>query len=160
MDASIPIIRLWHTLLVPVQGDILDAQAERLASDVLHEVQITGAHHLIIDLSGVAFVDSHLCMVVANLSRAARFMGCSSAVTGLTPEIAMTLESMGLNVGTNETMRSLEDALEALGIGPHRERFSEEDDPHRDPSHPDDPRGRNDDDLVVRTILAHSGGTR
>ncbi len=136
-DAPIPIIRLWNTLLIPVQGDIGDAQADRLASDVLARIQDQGAAHVVIDLSGVAFLDSHLCMVVAHLAKAARFMGAVTVVTGLTPDIAMTLESMGLNVGTGRTMRSLEDALSSLGIHPHDQ----------------DDTTSADDDLVIRAVL-------
>lgn len=126
--APIPIIRLWDVLLVPMQGDLVDRQAERLRTDVLHKVQETGARHLVIDVSGVWLMDSHLCMVLAHLAKAARFMGASTIITGLSPDVALTLQSMGLHVGTGKTMRSLEDAFEDLQIVPRRSRRAEDDD--------------------------------
>lgn len=138
-SAPIPIIRLWDVLLVPMQGDLVDRQAERLRSDVLHKVQETGARHLVIDVSGVWLMDSHLCMVLAHLSKAARFMGASTIITGLSPDVALTLQSMGLHVGTGKTMRSLEDAFEELQIVPRRGR-------------------KNDDEDLVRRFLAGTSG--
>jgi rsbT antagonist protein RsbS len=136
--ARIPIIRLWDVLLVPIQGELIDRQAEQLRADVLHRVQETSASHLIVDVSGVWLMDSHLCMVLAHLAKAARFMGASTIITGLSPDVALTLQSMGLHVGTGQTMRSLEDAFEALHIMPRRV-------------------DRAEDEEVAKRILAGSG---
>ena len=118
--ASIPIIQLWDVLLVPIQGELLDRQAERLRADVLRRVQETGARHLFVDVSGVWLMDSHLCSVLAGLASAARYMGTATIITGLSPDIALTLQSMGLHVGTGRTLRSLEGAFESLGIRPSK----------------------------------------
>ena len=119
-DGSVPIIRLWDVFLVPVQGDILDHEAELLAAQLLSRIHEEGAAGLIIDLSGVWMLDSHLCAVVVTLSRAARFLGTPTMVSGLSPEIALTLQSMGLDFAAGKTTRSLEEALAAFGIEPRR----------------------------------------
>ncbi len=112
----IPIIRLWDLLLVPVQGDVDDSQAEGLVSDVLARVQRDGCAGLLIDLSGVWTLDSHLCSVMVRLSRAAALMGAQTIVSGMRPEIAMTIQTMGISLGGIQTVALLEDALEALGV--------------------------------------------
>jgi rsbT antagonist protein RsbS len=118
MDATnrIPIIRLWDLLLVPVQGDVDDAQAESLVSDVLGHVQREGCQGLLIDLSGVWTLDSHLCSVMVRLSRSAALMGARTIVSGMRPEIAMTIQTMGIELGGIRTVATLEDALEAMGV--------------------------------------------
>ncbi|MBK6920057.1 MAG: STAS domain-containing protein [Deltaproteobacteria bacterium] len=116
--APISIIRLWHVVLVPLQGEISDHHAEELTDRVLHHVARTGPRGLVIDLSGVALIDSHLCAVVANLATAARLMGTDSFVSGISPEIALTLETMGVSFDRISTVRNLEDALSSFDIAP------------------------------------------
>lgn len=116
----VPIIRLWDLLLVPVQGDIDDAQAEELVSDVLERVQRAGCDGLLIDLSGVWTLDSHLCSVMVRLSRSAALMGARTIVSGMRPEIAMTIQAMGISLGGIHTVATLEDALESMGVRSER----------------------------------------
>jgi rsbT antagonist protein RsbS len=113
---AIPIIQLWGNLLVPLQGDISDSQAERLQGELLVRIRQTGASGLAIDVSGVSVIDSHLCALLANLVSAARLMGVTSVLCGLTPEIVMTLQAMGIELEHVETALSLELALERLGV--------------------------------------------
>lgn len=126
-ESAVPIIRLWDVFLVPIQGDLLDHEAEALAAQLLSRIHEEGADGLIIDLSGVWMLDSHLCTVVVRLSRSARLLGTPTMVSGLSPEVAMTLQSMGLDFAAGRTTRSLEEALLAFGIRPtRREREDEE----------------------------------
>jgi rsbT antagonist protein RsbS len=117
-DVQISLIQLWHVVLVPLQGDISDHHAEVLAQRVLDLIAAKGPRGLVIDLSGVALIDSHLCSVVANLAAAARLMGTESYLSGISPEIALTLETMGVSFDRIATTRNLEDALERFAIGP------------------------------------------
>lgn len=116
---SIPVIRLWGNLLVSLQGDITDAQAEQLRARVLQRIRTSEAEGLIIDVSGVSVIDSHLCSVLASITEAAGLMGVHSMLSGLNAEIVMTLQAMGIALDGMETYLSLEDALESLGVGPH-----------------------------------------
>lgn len=132
-DVPISIINLWHVLLVPLQGDISDHHAEVLTERVLHRVGTQGPRGLVIDLSGVSMIDSHLCAVVANLATAARLMGTESYVSGISPEIALTLETMGVSFARISTTRNLEDALTQFDIMPAaRRRTRTHEDRHGD----------------------------
>ncbi len=117
-EKSIPTIHLWHLLLVPLQGDLSDAQAERLAVDVLARIRDSDARGLVIDVTGLWIMDSHLCSLISQLAAAAALMGANTVMCGLSPEIATTLQTMGLSLPGVRTERSLEDALARLGIGP------------------------------------------
>ena len=116
----VPIIRLWDVLLVPLQGDIDDHEAEPLGDNLLARIYREGARGLVIDLSGVWMLDSHLCAVVVRLSRAARLLGTTTAVSGLSPQVALTLQSMGLELAAGRTSRTLEEALVLFGLTPGR----------------------------------------
>lgn len=115
-EPRIPVIRLWNRLLVPLQGEITDSQAARLTNDVLQMIAESHAAGLVLDLTGVWVMDSHLCAALSRLARAADLMGSRTVMSGLRPEIAMTLQMMGIELGDLRTTLTLEDALEHLGL--------------------------------------------
>ncbi len=125
-EARIPIIKLWDCLLVPLQGDITDRQADLLTADVLRRVQTQAARGMLLDVSGVWLMDSHLCSVLARLAAAAQLMGARSIISGMKPEIVLTLQAMGVGFERVETCLNLEDALQRLGISVSR-RLSDDD---------------------------------
>jgi len=116
LESRLPIIWLWDCMLVPLQGELSDAQAERLTQDVLEGIRARGCEGLIIEVSGLWLVDSHLCAVLADVARAARLMGTRTMLSGLRPEVALTLLAMDISFTGFETALNLEQALEALGI--------------------------------------------
>jgi rsbT antagonist protein RsbS len=122
----LPIIKLWDRIVVPIQGEITDELAELLCNEVLKVIHESGARGLVLDLTGVWIMDSHLCSVISNLAAAARRMGTPTIICGLSPEIAMTLQTMGVELQSVRTALSLEQALGMLGL--EARRAEEEDD--------------------------------
>jgi rsbT antagonist protein RsbS len=114
----IPIIKLWDVLLVPLQGEISDSLSEQLCDEVLTKISKTATTGLVIDVTGLWLMDSHLCAVLARIASAAALMGSRTVVCGMSPEIAFTLESMGLEMRDARTALSLEEALGLLGMRP------------------------------------------
>ena len=82
----------------------------------MHEIAATGASGLALDVTGVWIMDSHLCHVLSNLAESARLMGTPTVICGITPEIAITLETMGARFRRTQTALSLEEALDTLGV--------------------------------------------
>src|SRR5208282_1219439 len=110
------IIKLWDRIVVPIQGEITDELAGQLSQEILREIHVSGAHGLVLDLTGVWIMDSHLCSVLSNLASAARLMGTPTIISGLSPEIAMTLQTMGVELESVQTALTLEQALAMLGL--------------------------------------------
>jgi rsbT antagonist protein RsbS len=63
-------------------------------------------------------VDSHLCAAFGDLATAARYMGAQTVLCGLSPEIAITLQTMGFDLEGVRTVLTLEHAMTLLGIAP------------------------------------------
>ncbi len=116
IESRLPIIWLWDCMLVPLQGELSDAQAACLTQDVLEGIKSRGCEGLIIEVSGLWLVDSHLCASLADIACAARLMGTRTFLSGLRPEVALTLLAMDIPLRGFETALNLEQALEALGI--------------------------------------------
>jgi rsbT antagonist protein RsbS len=113
---GIPIIKFWDLLLVPLQGDMTDDMAGRLVAEVLERIHEEGSSALIIDITGLWLVDSHLCSVLSQLASAAALMGAKTMISGMKPEIAMALETMGIGLANVTPTLDLETALDALGV--------------------------------------------
>jgi rsbT antagonist protein RsbS len=113
---NIPIIKLWHLLLVPLQGEMTDDVASRLMSEVLERIYRDGSSGLVIDITGLWIIDSHLCSVLSQISDAAALMGAETVICGMKPEIALTLETMGVQLDNITSSLDLEGALALLGV--------------------------------------------
>jgi rsbT antagonist protein RsbS len=132
----IPLIKLWGLLLVPLQGEIDDRVADELRREVLDRIHREGCAGLIIDITGLWAVDSHLCALLSKLSIAVAVMGAKTFVAGMKPEIALTLQTMDISLPGVGTTLDLERALELLGVtGPAPARAAA---PHR-PLEPAEP---------------------
>jgi rsbT antagonist protein RsbS len=124
--SPIPIIALWGRLLVPLQGDVGDTQLQELEERLLSRIAQRGANGLVIDVSGVVVMDSHLCATLSRMAAAARMMGVPSVMCGIAPAMALTLEAMDLRMEWVETSLGLESALGRLGVQVVRGSDSEE----------------------------------
>lgn len=124
----IPIIRLWSLLLVPVQGELTDSQAEQLRHEVLGEIHTAGSEGLVLDVTGLWLMDSHLCAVLTRLAQAAALMGTRTIVCGMSAEVALTIQSMGLELRGVKTALTLEEALHSFGVhGPTAQSYDDDD---------------------------------
>jgi rsbT antagonist protein RsbS len=112
----LPIIKLWNQILVPLQGEITDEMADRLRSNVLEKIHTTGADGLVIDVTGVWTIDSHLCSVISRLAASAQLMGTRSIICGMSADIAMTLQTMGIDLSGIRTALTVEEAFAILGV--------------------------------------------
>lgn len=112
----IPILRLGPVLIVSVQGDLADAIAVALRRDVGDAVSSGGVTGVVLDVSGVAIVDSYLGRVLTEIAADSSLLGASTVVAGIKPAVAITLVEMGLRLDGARTARSLEAAMAMLGL--------------------------------------------
>jgi len=155
----LPIIKLWDRILVPMQGEITDELAEQLSSEVLKVIYESGARGLVLDLTGVWIMDSHLCSVISNLAAAARLLGTPTIISGLSPEIAMTLQTMGVELEAVRTALSLEQALQMLGLDVRRDEDEEDDEESPDENELAPKPARAPQSRAAEEIPAFSGAT-
>ena len=111
----IPILRLGPVLIVSVQGDLADAVAVALRHDVGDAVSSGGITGVVLDVSGVAIVDSYLGRVLTEIAADCSLLGARAIVAGIKPAVAITLVEMGLRLDGARTARSLEAAMAMLG---------------------------------------------
>jgi len=112
----LPIIFLWGRVLVTLQGEITDEVASHLSREVLQVIHERGADGLVLDVTGVWLMDSHLCAVLSRLAASAKLMGTRTVISGMSPDTAQTLQTMGIELVDVSTALTVEQALTMLGI--------------------------------------------
>ncbi|HEY1016666.1 MAG TPA: PAS domain S-box protein [Herpetosiphonaceae bacterium] len=111
-ELSTPLIPLSdHALLMPLIGGIDTARAQRIMDALLHGVNELRATVALIDLTGVPIVDTQVASALIQAARAVRLLGARVVLTGLRPELAQTLVSLGVDLSDVETRASLQAAI-------------------------------------------------
>ncbi len=121
MRMSTPVTSIWdRILMLPIVGLIDSKRAKDIMSSMLRKIADTQSRIVIVDISGVAIVDTAVANHLLKMTRATRLMGCECIISGLSPEIAETIVDLGIDVGDIRTTANLRDALkyafEAVGI--------------------------------------------
>jgi rsbT co-antagonist protein RsbR len=112
-ELSTPVLQVRERLLIlPIIG-VLDAQrARQLTEQLLNGIQKHRAKVVVIDITGVASIDVSVANHLVHTVEAARLMGASAILTGLSSRIAQTLVDLGVDLGTMRTVGDLQGGLE------------------------------------------------
>ncbi|MCY1056270.1 STAS domain-containing protein [Nannocystis sp. SCPEA4] len=111
-ELSTPIIEVWDRVLtVPIIGMIDSGRASELMDNLLQAVAKTRARFAILDLTGVEEVDTGTAGHLLALVRAVRLLGAESVITGIHPNIAQTIVTLGLGTTALTVRASLREAL-------------------------------------------------
>ena len=112
LEMSTPVTQIWEgILMLPVVGIIDSKRAQEIMATTLSKISETQAQVFIMDISGVAVVDTQVANHMIQITKATRLMGCESTISGLSPSIAETIVQLGIDVGKVKTTATLKDAL-------------------------------------------------
>jgi len=110
---STPIIEVWEDILtLPVVGTLDEARANDMTERLLRKVVDLRARCVIIDLTGVDVVDTQIASQLVKMTASARLLGSHCVITGIGPNVAITLAGLGLDFGDVPTMRNLKAGLQ------------------------------------------------
>lgn len=112
MEMSTPVTAIWEgILLLPVVGIIDSKRAQDIMNAMLSMIAETKAKVFILDISGVAVVDTAVANHLIKITKATKLMGCECTISGVSPAIAQTVVELGIDVGEVSTTANLRDAL-------------------------------------------------
>ncbi len=113
MEMSTPVTPIWEgILLLPLLGIIDSMRTQDIMNKTLLKISETRAKVFVIDISGVATVDTAVANQLIKITKATQLMGCESIISGISPGIARTIVELGVNVGEVKTTSTLRDAFE------------------------------------------------
>lgn len=99
-------------LILPIVGMIDTYRASQLTEQLLRSIRSNRARLVVIDITGVPFVDSRVAAHLVQTVEAARLMGTTTIVSGVSPEVALTMVTMGAELGQVETVGDLQSGIE------------------------------------------------
>ncbi|MEI6829108.1 MAG: protoglobin domain-containing protein [Synechococcaceae cyanobacterium ELA445] len=110
---SAPVTEIWNgILLLPVIGIVDSKRSEDIMNAVLYAIKNTKAKEFILDISGVAVVDTAVANYLIRITKATSLMGCRTTISGISPSISMTIVQLGIDVGSVSTTSTMMDALQ------------------------------------------------
>lgn len=112
LELSTPVVKLWEGVVaVPLVGTLDSARTQVVMESLLQTLVATGSAHAIIDITGVAAVDTQVAQHLLKTVVAARLMGAECIISGIRPQIAQTIVALGIEFGDIVTKATLADAL-------------------------------------------------
>ena len=115
-ELSVPIIPIAERVcILPVVGNVDTYRAKKIREKTLQRVKELKAQQLIIDISGVPFVDTAVVNHLFKIVKGIKLLGCSTILTGISPEIADTMIELGIEIDSELKTRSdLQQALQDI----------------------------------------------
>ncbi len=121
-ELSTPVLTLMDgLLLLPVVGVIDSHRARQMTDQLLHGIHKHRAKVVVIDVTGVAAVDSMVANHLLQAVDAAALLGATAIVTGVSAAVAQTVVKIGVDLSRLRTVADLqggvEEARTLLGYG-------------------------------------------
>ena len=112
MALATPIIQVWDGVLVlPLIGQLDAERMQTLTVSLLTELQQRRARFAVLDLTGVPTLDESSAQHLYRVATAVRLLGAEALLCGLRSQVVQTVTSLGVELSSLSTSRSLQDAL-------------------------------------------------
>jgi rsbT co-antagonist protein RsbR len=112
-ELSTPVLPVRERLLIlPIIGLIDRQRARQLTEQLLCAIRTNRARVVVMDITGVPAMDSNVANHLVQTVEASRLLGATVIVTGLSPEIAQTLVTIGVDLRTMNTVGDLQGGIE------------------------------------------------
>jgi len=110
-QGPLPIQPIGGHLLVSLQVDMPDEDARAFARELREAVQSMHARLVLLDASVMVSMDSVIARWLVATSQELRLLGAECVVVGITPEMAMTILALNVDVTHLRTARTIDAAL-------------------------------------------------
>jgi len=112
-ELSTPVLQVRERLLIlPIIGAVDSERARQLTEQLLRGVRSNRAKVVVMDITGVPSVDATVANHLVQTVEASRLLGATVIVTGLSPEIAQTLVTIGVDLTKMNTVGDLQGGIE------------------------------------------------
>jgi len=112
LEMSTPVTKIWDgVLFAPIVGIVDSKRSVDIMNKALSSIADTRASTLLLDIGGVAVVDTAVANHLIKIAKAAVLMGCRTIISGISPAIAQTIAELGIDLGSIQTTSTIESAL-------------------------------------------------
>jgi len=112
---SAPVIPIWNKILmVPFIGTFDSNRMQRVEESLFETVTAQRPKHILIDLSGISVVDTHVINEIVQLFMSLRLLGIQTILVGINPNTAQQLVGIGARMEHIPTYATLEQGLRKI----------------------------------------------
>jgi rsbT co-antagonist protein RsbR len=112
-ELSTPVLQIRdRLLLLPIIGVIDTHRARLITEGLLRAIRAARAKVVVMDVTGVATIDSKVANHLIQSVTAAKLMGASVIVTGLSADVAQSLVALGIDFTRLNTVGDLQGGVE------------------------------------------------
>lgn len=111
-ELSAPIIPIAEGVLaMPLVGKIDGDRAEHMLETLLDGVGDSHAKVIILDITGVPVVDSHVARILSQAAQMVKLLGVTVIITGIQPQVAQSMVSLGLDLRGTITLPTIQKGI-------------------------------------------------
>jgi rsbT co-antagonist protein RsbR len=112
-ELSTPVLQIRdRLLLLPIIGVIDSQRGQMITESLLRSIRASRAKVVVMDVTGVASIDSRVANHLIQTVTAARLMGATVIVTGLSADVAQSLVGLGIDLARLDTAGDLQGGIE------------------------------------------------
>ncbi len=112
-ELSTPLIPISEQVMImPLIGAIDSGRAQRVMETLLEGVAAHNTALVIIDITGVALIDTQVANVLMQSAQAVELLGAQVMLTGVRPEVAQLIVGLGIDLSTLLTYGSLQQGVQ------------------------------------------------
>ncbi|MGX4610283.1 STAS domain-containing protein [Priestia sp. JNUCC 25] len=116
-ETSFPVIPIVdHIAVLPLVGLIDEIKGDSIIEVVPKRCAEKHIRHLVIDLSGVNYVDTYVAHKFFDLINILQLLGIHAIMSGVSLDMAQTAVNVGISFNKIETFGHLKQALSSLGV--------------------------------------------
>ena len=113
LELSSPVTKVWDNVVVlPVIGTLDSRRTQIMMENLLQKIVDTGCTIAILDITGVATIDTQVANHLIKTVTAARLLGAECIVSGISPAIAQTIVHLGIDLSTIQTKATLQESMQ------------------------------------------------
>ncbi|WP_197041565.1 STAS domain-containing protein [Chondromyces apiculatus] len=109
---STPLIPITEDVVVmPLIGTVDSRRAQQVMENLMRGVVDLRCHTVILDITGVSMVDSGVANALIRAAQGVRLLGARTVLTGISPHIAQTLVTLGIDFDSIITHGTLQSGI-------------------------------------------------
>ncbi|WP_165967187.1 STAS domain-containing protein [Jeotgalibacillus sp. S-D1] len=117
LEMSVPVVPVDNGIAVlPLVGTIDTHRAKLVIEESLTQCLALNIEEFVIDLSGVAMVDTFVAQKLFQVMDSLKLIGVKPKISGISPEMAQTIVQLGLDFKEVPSYATLKSALREIGF--------------------------------------------
>jgi anti-anti-sigma regulatory factor len=109
---STPLTQVWEgVVMIPIIGVLDSVRAKQLTDSILNHIMKTKTEIVILSIEGIASIDTETANHILRTIDTVKLMGSEMIVTGVRPDVATALVSLGIDLSSIVTRSTLREGL-------------------------------------------------